>query len=101
LYDVDGFEHGVRAFLFPELYGYAKAGAPAPRPGHGVSRGESISWDTEYSASAFPEALRKVRDSGTMLRDFEESLALWRLAFSWDDLWNRRMTAAVFAAAGK
>jgi hypothetical protein len=98
---VDSFDRGVRAFLFPELYGYAGAGAPPPRRGHGTSRGESISWDTEYSAAAFPEALREVRDSGTMLRDFEEGLGLWRLAFCWDEFWSQRMAAAVFTAERK
>jgi len=98
---VDSFDRGVRVFLFPELYGYASAGAPPPRRDHGTSRGESISWDTEYSAAAFPEALREVRNSGTMLRDFEEGLGLWRLAFCWDEFWSQRMAAAVFAAARK
>jgi hypothetical protein len=99
--DTDKFRRGVRAFLFPELYGYAKAGAPPPGPDHGVSVGESIHWDTDYSASAFPETLREIRNSGTMLRDFEESLGLWRLWFRWDGFWNEEIIAARFAANGK
>lgn len=100
-FENDGFERGVRAFLFPEIYGYGQAGAPAPKPGHKTKLGESIRWDVEYSASAFPEALREIRNSGTMLRDFEEGRGLWRLAFSWDEFRNQKLSAAVFSVAEK
>jgi hypothetical protein len=95
------YGRAVRAFLFPELYGYAKAGAPLPAKGHGVKVGESVRWDSDYSASVFPEELRELRDSGTMLRDFEEGLGLWSLRQRWDRIWSEEIIVARFAAANK
>jgi len=88
------FQESVRSFLFPELYGYSAEGRPAGT--HPISRAESIDWDIDYTRANFPENLQAIRDSGTMLRDFEESPGLWRLAFVWDDFWERKIGQALF-----
>jgi len=92
---VASFQTGVRAFLFPEIYGYPKGRQPADKGAR--VRAESIYWDTSYTNEQFPENLRPIRDSGTMYRDFEESSGLWRLDFCWDALWESKIGAAVFA----
>lgn len=82
----------VRRFLFPELYGYDQPHSPH----HAAVTVDSISWNTDYTKEAFPENLRTLRDSGTMLRDFEESEALWDLAFRWSDLWTSGVPPELF-----
>ena len=86
------FEEATRKFLFPELYGYIE---PVGRNSQSV-RSESINWNINYTAANFPENLRAVRNSGTMLRDFEECLGLWRLAYCLDELWNHRIGETSF-----
>jgi hypothetical protein len=39
-----------------------------------------VSWDTAYTREEFPEGLRAIRDSGTILRDWEEGFGLFLLA---------------------
>jgi hypothetical protein len=82
----------AKRFLFPELI----RGTSALPAGGAIVRAESIGWNTDYTRANFPESLWAVRDSGTMLRDFEEGGGLWRLACGWDDLWGRKLVAAVF-----
>jgi hypothetical protein len=83
------FQESVRCWLFPEVYGYA-----APPSKHPVHWGEDVPWNTDYSAATFAENLRPVRDSGTLLRDFEESPELWRLCYVWPSLWATQAPAA-------
>jgi hypothetical protein len=76
--------------LFPEVYGYDEP----PAPGYRKVFGRGQEWNADYSVEHFPEGLRKVRDDGTMYRDYKESPGLWRLALSWDDFWEHRGYAA-------
>lgn len=73
----------VARFLFPELRGYQKG----EHPGN-TKVADSVAWDTTYSAVHFPENLRPVRNSGTMLRDWQESQGLWTLAYHWKNFWE-------------
>ncbi len=82
----------VRRFLFPELYGYDQP----PSPKHASVTVDSITWNTDYTKEVFPGNLRALRDSGTMLRDFQESQALWKLAFGWNDFWTFVIPVEVF-----
>jgi hypothetical protein len=51
-------------------------------------RGEDISWSVDYTEALFPpgtaESLRPVRNSGTLLRDWEEALPWIFYQFEWD-----------------
>jgi hypothetical protein len=80
----------IERFLFPELYGYDKP----PLPGFRKVFGRGREWNADYSAEHFPEVLARIRDDGTMLRDYKESPGLWRLALSWEDFWKHRGYAA-------
>jgi hypothetical protein len=86
------FEEATRQFLFPEVYGYPE---PPRRDSQSV-RAEAINWNVDYTAANFPENLRAIRNSGTMLRDFEECLGLWRLAYCLDELWSHRIGGITF-----
>jgi hypothetical protein len=78
------FEEYWRPILLPETVAKKKrpAGYPAAPPAFVAAEG--YRWNTAYTALLFPDTpenpenaeLAKMRDSGTLLRDFEEA-ALW------------------------
>lgn len=83
------FESYWKPRLFPELVsrknrppGYEETGARWARDG-------DLRWNTAYTAAVFPEELRPLRDSGAMLRDWEEAAAWIYLACEWDTLVQR------------
>ncbi|MDR0386527.1 MAG: hypothetical protein LBH57_00685 [Treponema sp.] len=78
------FEKRWKPVLFPEL---VKANARPPewtKEGAVWVRGEDVRWNAAYTGAIFPEELRPVRDSGTMLRDWEEAAAWVYLLYEWD-----------------
>ncbi|MDR0376704.1 MAG: hypothetical protein LBH70_02825 [Spirochaetaceae bacterium] len=80
----DGFEAYWAPILFPEL---AKANARPPEwttEGAVWVRGEGVKWNTRYTGAVFPEELRPARDSGTLLRDWEEAAGWIYLQYEWD-----------------
>ena len=68
------FEKYWKPILFPEIVSKKKRPAGWQREGDQWVRAEDIRWNTSYTERVFSEALRPIRDSGTMLRDWEESL---------------------------
>jgi hypothetical protein len=47
-------------------------------------RAEGVRWNTAYTAALFPESLRPLRDSGALLRDWEEAFEWIYHEFAWD-----------------
>jgi hypothetical protein len=47
---------------------------------------DDIKWNTDYTQRLFPEELWPVRNSGTMLRDWEEALAWIYLEYEWKNI---------------
>jgi hypothetical protein len=47
---------------------------------------EDVYWNKTYTALIFPEYLCPVRDSGALLRDWEESVSWIYLAYSWQEV---------------
>ena len=45
---------------------------------------EDIRWNTDYTERVFPEELWTVRNSGTLLRDWEEALGWIYLEYEWE-----------------
>jgi len=83
----DSFEHCAGSILFPELYGYPEGTAESPKLKENRARGEGLTWDTGYSEEHLDPALKDVRNSGTLYRDWEESAELFYfLAVPWIDL---------------
>jgi hypothetical protein len=81
------FEAYWKPLLFPEL------SKPKERPAAGAGAnagawvlGEDIRWSVAYTQALFPEELWPVRNSGTLLRDWEEAAAWIRLEFEWDTI---------------
>ncbi|MCL2762355.1 MAG: hypothetical protein FWD36_03980 [Treponema sp.] len=47
-------------------------------------KAEDIRWNTGYTERMFPEMLRPIRNSGTMLRDWEEALEWLYIEYEWE-----------------
>jgi hypothetical protein len=72
--DVDDFEKYWKPILFPETVPKRKRPKDWQRQNDQWNRAESIRWNKSYTERQFPEELREIRNSGTMLRDWEEAL---------------------------
>jgi hypothetical protein len=82
------FEKYWKPLLLPELVS-AKDRPPAWNAENAHwTRAEDILWNTDYTQAMFPEDLRKVRDSGTLCRDWEEALGWIYFAYEWENLFD-------------
>jgi hypothetical protein len=82
--DRKAFENYWEPVLFPELVSGSKRPADWQREGDQWNRAEDIRWNTSYTERVFPELLREIRNSGTMLRDWEEALEWLFVEYEWD-----------------
>jgi hypothetical protein len=51
-------------------------------------RAEDVTWNAAYSAEHFPEDIAMLRNSGALLRDWEEAMPWIYLSFQWNDIIN-------------
>jgi len=93
--DFTGQKNGQKAFedywkpiLLPELCPARKRPDLYKQNLEGAQwiRAEDVRWNTSYTALLFPEDLRILRDSGALLRDWEEAAAWIYLAYEWDGI---------------
>ncbi|MDR1072263.1 MAG: hypothetical protein LBL45_01115 [Treponema sp.] len=81
--DVGAFEAYWKPILFPELT------LPNQRPSTYMetdaewSWAESVRWNRTYTRNFFPEELWLIRDSGALMRDFEEASAWLYCVYEW------------------
>jgi hypothetical protein len=73
--DSGAFESYWKPLLLPELVP-GKKRPPAWNAGGALWRAGDVWWNTRYTRDLFPEPLWLLRDSGALLRDWEEAL-LW------------------------
>jgi hypothetical protein len=52
------------------------------------ARAEHVSWNTGYTAALFPDDLAEYRDSGALLRDWEETVEWIYLEYAWDRIFG-------------
>lgn len=84
------FEGYWKPILFPEL---ARRKPPAWAEQAPVwTAGGGLRWNEAYTAACFPEELRDIRNSGALLRDWEEAAGWIYLEYYWD---------AILGALGK
>jgi len=76
-----------KSLLFPELVFASRR----PEDYSSISAGNAkwnnangVKWNQSYTKSIFPEALWEFRDSGALLRDWEEALPWIFIEYSWD-----------------
>ena len=79
------FENYWEKILFPELVSKKKRPPEYSETGAEWNRAGGVRWNKTYTAFLFPEDLRELRDSGALLRDWEEASAWIYLEYSWDE----------------
>jgi hypothetical protein len=84
--DAPVFEQYWMPHLFPELV--SKGTQP-----HGWTEkndifvmADSVNWNQSYTQRVFPEELWEFRNSGALLRDWEEAAAWIYLEYAWDSI---------------
>jgi len=80
------FESYWKPILFPEIVSKKKRPDNWLLEGDKRVRAEDIRWNTGYTERVFPEELWNVRNSGTLLRDWEEALSWIYLEYKWDNI---------------
>jgi hypothetical protein len=95
------FEKYWKPILFPELVSPKKRPAAYTAGEPRFVRGEDIRWNAAYTQAVFPETLRPLRDSGTLLRDWEEAAAWIYLTAEWDPLLQSVTKELFFATVKK
>ena len=68
------FENFWKPHLFPELVSRRKRPQEFRNENAEWARKDSVRWNLTYTENIFPEHLREYRNSGAMLRDWEEAL---------------------------
>ncbi|MDR1317215.1 MAG: hypothetical protein LBK13_10115, partial [Spirochaetales bacterium] len=74
--------------LFPEMLSASKRPPAWTEQGAKWTRGEDIFWNESYTRAVFPEDLWKIRDSGTLLRDWEEAAGWIYFMYEWEDIFS-------------
>ncbi|MDR0410748.1 MAG: hypothetical protein LBH75_02085 [Treponema sp.] len=76
-----------RPILLPETVPARKRPSAWTDAGPWVTA-EEVKWNTSYTAHILPEHLRSARNSGALLRDWEEALSWLYLDYEWDYVQN-------------
>jgi hypothetical protein len=82
--ELKDFETYWKPILFPEVSPAKKRPEGWQQEGDSWIKTEDIRWNAGYTERAFPEMLRPIRDSGTMLRDWEEAAGWIYLEYEWN-----------------
>jgi hypothetical protein len=86
------FERYWKPVLFPEMVSKRKQSEGWQQEGDNWIRGLDIRWNSGYTERVFPETLWEIRNSGTLLRDWEEALAWIYLEHEWKRLMLMQLT---------
>lgn len=78
------FEDFWKPLLFPELVSRRKQPDEYSASNAEWHRADSIKWNMSYTESMFPQELWEYRNSGAMLRDWEEALSWIFIEHSWN-----------------
>jgi len=82
---IDDFEKSWKPVLFPEMVSQKNRPVSWRQAADVFRTAEDVNWNISYTKRMFPEELIPVRDSGTMLRDWEEALSLIYLEYEWEN----------------
>jgi hypothetical protein len=80
------FEEYWKPVFFPELVSRRKRPENWRQEDDIYVRAEDINWNTGYTERVFTEELIPVRNSGTLLRDWEEVLSWIYMEYEWENI---------------
>ena len=83
---IRGFNNHWKPIIFPEIVSRRNRPDGWLQDDDILQRDEDINWNTGYTERIFPQELWDVRNSGTLLRDWEEALSLVYLEYNWDNI---------------
>ena len=82
----DEFKKYWKSRLFPELVSKSKRPPEYSTENAEWGRVDSVKWNRSYTERLFPEALWEFRNSGALLRDWEEALPWIYIEYSWNHI---------------
>ena len=85
---VNEFEKHWKPFLFPEMVNKKNKPYNWRHESDVFLRAEDINWNTGYTERLFLQELYDIRNSGTLLRDWEEALNWIYMFYEWDNIVN-------------
>jgi len=80
------FEKYWKSLLFPELVSKSKRPPGYTTKNAERKRVDGVKWNRTYTESLFPEGLWEFRNSGALLRDWEEALYWIYIEYSWNHI---------------
>nr|MCL2210309.1 hypothetical protein [Treponema sp.] len=80
------FENYWEPVLFPEIVSRKKRPADFKQEGDERKKTDDIRWNTSYTERVFPEELWNVRNTGTLLRDWEDALSWIYMEYEWEKI---------------
>ncbi|GBU27266.1 hypothetical protein R84B8_00795 [Treponema sp. R8-4-B8] len=84
--DIDDFEAFWRPILLPETVSKKKRPDGWIQDTDKFQKADSIRWNTGYTERTFSKELWPIRNSGTLLRDWEEAIAWIYLEYEWKNI---------------
>jgi len=83
---IKNFEKYWKPLLFPEMVSKRTRPNNWSQEGDLFQRAEDIRWNVSYTERVFPEELHQIRNSGTLLRDWEEALSWIYMEYEWENI---------------
>jgi len=83
---IDDFERFWRPILLPETVSKKKRPNGWNQDADQFQKTDSIRWNTSYTERTFSEELWPIRNSGTLLRDWEEAIGWIYLEYEWKNI---------------
>jgi hypothetical protein len=80
------FEQFWKPYLLPEMVKKKERPADYTMANAEWRTADSVKWNHSYTQKLFPEGLWEYRDSGALLRDWEEALQWIFLEYSWETI---------------
>ncbi|MDR1302709.1 MAG: hypothetical protein LBK43_09620 [Treponema sp.] len=80
----EDFDAYWKPLLMPELVQPKQRPATWTTEAAAWVKAEDVSWNQDYTAAVFPETLQVLRNSGALLRDWEEAFSWIYLYYQWD-----------------
>jgi hypothetical protein len=80
------FEDYWKRILFPELVSQGKRPPEYSKENAEWNNDGGIKWNKTYTEFLLPEWLWELRNSGALLRDFEEAVAWFYLEYQWEQI---------------